>query len=322
MPRPVAPEIREALDNLEKLNLPPLETLTPEEARVQMDEMVQARGNVAEEVGAVEDKIITGPGGGIPIRIYRPLETEATRRRHGLLPVFVYFHGGGHVIGSIETHDTVARSLSNGGQCAVVSVNYRKAPEHKFPAAPEDAYTATLWVHEHGAEIGLDPHQIVVGGDSAGANLAAVVALMARDATTPPILLQILIYPVVDYLGIGDSYEKYGEGYGLLTDAAVQYFQRHYINDEADLDDWRVSPIKAPSHLGLPPALIVAAECDVLYDDGVAYTETLRAAGVAVTYRLYEGMIHAFFNMPDSIELARRARLDTAATLLETFAAG
>lgn len=311
----VDPQIQEVLENLAKAELTPIELLRPHEAREQMLAMVRARGIVPEEVGEIANRVIPGPGGGIPIRLYRPKSAPA-----GSLPILVYFHGGGHVIGDLESHDSVARALCNGGGCAVISVNYRKAPEHKFPAAVEDAFTATTWAHAEGAGLGLDPGRIAVGGDSAGANLAAVVALMARDAGGPPLRFQLLVYPVTDYACVGPDYETYGEGYGILTDGAMRWFRDHYLNNRAEATDWRASPLRAASHAGVAPALIITAECDILHGDGVAYADALKKAGVEVTHSDYKGMIHAFFSMPTEIDGTARAQAEASAALRRAFA--
>jgi acetyl esterase len=309
------PQILEALEAMAKLGLPAMETLSPEAARRQMEDLVEARGLEPEPVGGIERLVVPGPGGGLPARLYRPLRTA-----EGPLPVLVYYHGGGHVIGSLDTHDGVARALANGGECAVLAVNYRKAPEHPFPAAVEDCWAAALWALENGPEYGLDPDRIAVGGDSAGGNLAAVVALLARDADKPALRLQLLVYPIADYACSGASYQTFAQGYGPLTDELMYYFQRHYFADPKQMADWRASPIKAASHAGLAPALIIAAECDVLLDDGVAYGETLRGAGVEVAYSKYPGMIHAFFSMPPAIDGTREAQAEAGRALQAAFA--
>lgn len=311
---PIDPQIQEALDAMAKLDLPAMETLAPEAARTQMEDLVKARGIEPEPVGGVEELLLPGPGGAIPSRLYRPI-----RAADGPLPVLVYYHGGGHVIGSLDTHDGVARALSNHGECAVLSVNYRKAPEHVFPAAVEDAFAAVQWAGEKGGEAGLDTGRIAVGGDSAGGNLAAVVALMARDADGPRLALQVLVYPIADYACDADSYRTYGSGYGPLTEELMFYFQRYYLSDAKDMNDWRASPIKASSHAGLAPALIIAAEYDVLHDDAVAYAETLRGAGIPVTYSEYPGLIHAFFSMPSTIDATARAHAEVGAALRQAF---
>lgn len=310
------PQIIELLDSLKDAGLRRIEDMTPADARTQMLAMVQARGVVvAEEVGEVVNRTIPGPAVDIPVRIYRPGTSDG-----GAPPVLVYFHGGGHVIGSPDTHDHVARVLCNGAGCVVVSVDYRKGPEHKFPAAAEDALAATRWVHGSAGELGADAARIAVGGDSAGGNLATVTALMARDAGDPPLVFQLLVYPVVDYGASGGSYDTYAKGYGALTVDAMRWFVRHYMNDPGEVDDWRASPLKASSHAGLPPALVITAECDVLHDEGAAYAARLEEAGVDVTHTDYPGMIHTFFGMPPSIDGASAAQAEACAALRKAFA--
>src|SRR5437764_15245451 len=192
-------------------------------------------------------------------------------------------------------------------------------PEHKFPAAVEDSFAALEWLHANAASLGADPHRLGVHGDSAGANLAAVVALMARDAGAPRLALQSLVYPVADYTLSAPSYQKYAEGYGLLTRAAMVWFQQHYLRSPADAEDWRASPIKAANLAGVAPAIVVTAECDVLHDDGAGYAEALRRAGVAVEYREYQGMIHGFFGMVPIIDDAMNAQRVVAAAFEKAF---
>src|SRR5205823_1720938 len=186
------------------------------------------------------------------------------------------------------------RNLSAGAEALVASVDYRMGPEHRFPAAVEDSFAALEWVHTHAQSLGADPSRIGVHGDSAGANLAAVVALLARDAGHPKLLLQSLVYPVADYRLVGDSYDKYAQGCGLLTKAAMGWFRDHYLRTTADAEDWRASPIKAASFTGVAPAIVVTAECDVLHDEGQRYADALRRAGVPVEHQDYPGMIHGF----------------------------
>jgi acetyl esterase len=224
------------------------------------------------------------------------------------VPAVVYYHGGGHVIGSLDTHDLIARNLSAGVGALVASVDYRMGPEHKFPAAVDDSFAALKWVHAHGKELGADPDRIGVHGDSAGANLAAVVALMARDTGSPKLRLQSLVYPVADYRLAGGSYDQYAEGYGLLTRQSMVWFRNHYLRSPQDAEDWRASPIKASSFAGVAPAIVITAECDVLHDDGEGYAEALRRAGVSVEYKEYSGMIHGFFGMMPVVDDAMNAQ--------------
>ena len=299
---PVDPQIQQVIDALAASEFGPVHELTPAEGRAQYERMVKARGIEPAAVGAVEDRTIPGPGGDLPVRVYRP-QADA-----GALPALVYCHGGGHVIGTLDTHDATARNLCNGAGCAVVSVDYRLAPEHKFPAAAEDAFAAVQWCAAHGSEIGIDPERIAVGGDSAGGNLAAVAALMARDAGGPVIRLQVLVYPVADYACDTESYRTYAEGYGMLEARSMRWFRDHYLRGEADRLDWRAAPLRAADLSGLPPAIVLTAQCDVLHDEGEAYAQRLRAAGVEVEYRDCEGMIHGFFTMAPAIDGAVRAQ--------------
>jgi acetyl esterase len=257
--------------------------------------------------------MIPGPAGTIRVRLYWP---EAAPPR----PAIVYYHGGGHVIGSLDTHDFVARNLCAGAEAVVASVDYRMGPEHKFPAAVDDSFTALRWVHANAESLGADPERLGVHGDSAGANLAAVVGLLARDAGTPKLRLQSLVYPIADYNLVGDSYDRYAEGYGILTRQAMVWFRDHYLCSPQDADDWRASPIKASSLAGVAPAIVVTAECDVLHDDGEGYAQALRRAGVAVEYKEYPGMIHAFFGMVPAVDDAMNAQRAVWAAFKRAFA--
>ena len=249
-----------------------------------------------------------------------PYESTTRNLDAQTLPALVYFHGGGHVIGNLDTHDAVARNLCNGAGCIVVSVDYRLAPEHKFPAAAEDASAAVGWCAAHGAEIGIDPRRMAVGGDSAGGNLAAVAALMARDAGGPAIRLQVLVYPVTDYACDTESYRTYSDGYGMLDARSMRWFRDHYLRGDADRLDWRAAPLRAGDLTGLPPALVLTAQCDVLHDEGEAYARRLRAAGVEVEYRKARGLIHGFFTMAPMIDGAVRAQALVCDALKRAFA--
>ena len=306
------PQIADALQKLAAANLPPIHTLSPAEGRAQMAAVIRARGSLPAPIRRTEDRAIPGPGGPLPVRLYWP---EAD----GTLPILVYYHGGGHVIGDLDTHDVICRNLAAGAGALVMAVDYRMGPEHRFPAAVEDSWAALSWIAAEAAALGGDPARIAVAGDSAGGNLAAVVALMARDAGGPALRLQVLLYPVSDYALVGDSYATFDSGYGPLTRAAMAWFRGHYLRDAADADDWRASPIRAPL-AGVAPALVVVAGCDVLYDDGVRYADALRGAGVAVDYRLYPGMIHGFFGMTPMIDDAVDAQRVVADALRGAFA--
>ena len=309
---PLDPQARAVLDQMAALGLPPLGSLSPEETRRNMEER-QAALPPGEPVASVEDRTIPGPSGDIPVRIYRP-DGPAP------MPVLVFFHGGGWVIGSINTHDGTARSLANAAECIVVSVDYRLAPEHNFPDAAEDAYAATVWAAQHAASFGGDPERIAVGGDSAGGNLAAVVALMARERGGPSLVYQLLIYPVTDYGFDTPSYGENAEGY-LLTRDGMRWFWGHYLRHEGDGADPYASPLRAESLAGLPAALVITAEFDPLRDEGEAYASRLREAGVPVQYSLYDGMIHGFFGMSLMLDKAKQAVREAGDALRSTFAA-
>jgi acetyl esterase len=304
---PVHPQIKLALEALAKANLPPIQTLTAPKAREVMNAMSKARGGEPAPVAKTEDRRIPGPHGDVPVRIHWP-------RARGPHPAFLYFHGGGFVIGDIDTHDTIARNMCGGADVVVVSVDYRLAPEHKFPAAAEDGWTAYQWVRSAPSALDIDTSRIAVGGDSAGANIAAVVALMARDAGHDNIRLQLLVYPLTDFAMTSASYRTYANGFGVLTADAMKWFANHYLTRPADAGDWRASPIKADLK-GLPQTLVIAAECDVLRDEGAAYADALRAAGVNVERKQYAGMIHGFFGMTPVIDDAVAAQKYAVETL-------
>lgn len=300
------PQILKAIEAMHRAGLKPIESLSPDEARRQMEETAQSRKAEALPVARVENREIPGPAGPIRVRLYWP--EAGSSEGGGPVPAIAYYHGGGHVIGSLDTHDLIARNLCHGAGALVMSVDYRMGPEHRFPAAVEDSFAALEWLHANAAGLGADPDRLGVHGDSAGGNLAAVTALLARDRGGPRLRLQSLVYPVADYTLGARSYETYAEGYGLLTRAAMQWFQRHYLRSPEDAEDWRASPIRAPSLAGVAPAIVVTAECDVLHDDGANYAEALRRAGVPVEYREYPGMIHAFFGMVPAVDDAMSAQ--------------
>jgi acetyl esterase len=262
-------------------------------------------------VANVVDRHVPGPAGTIPVRVYTPAGQAP-------FPVLVYFHGGGWVIGSVETYDVLCRALTNAAGCIVVSVDYRLAPEHKFPAAAEDAYAAAKWVATNAAAVAGDAARIAIGGDSAGGNLAAVVALMARDRGAPSLVHQLLVYPVTDAACATVSYRENADGY-LLTKAAMHWFWDHYTRSDTDRNQVYASPLRAPTVRGLPPALVITAEFDPLRDEGEAYAARLREAGVPVTVTRYEGMIHGFFGMAAVFDQGKQAIAQAAAALREAF---
>lgn len=306
------PQIEAALKAMAAAGVRRFEDMTPAEARAQIDAGARASTAPRPDV-AVANTRFPSKGGPVAIRIYRSSDAAD-------LPAILYFHGGGHVIGSLDSHDLTARHLCSGAGAVVVSVDYRMGPEYKFPAAVEDAYDALLWLAANAGELGVDAGRIGVAGDSAGANLAVVVAILARDAGGPALKLQSLVYPVIDYGLTDDSYERFAEGFGIVTTPAMHWFRNHYLRDLADAADWRASPIKAADLSGLPPAIVTAAECDVLVDEGKRYADALRASGVAVDYRLYPGMIHGFFGMIPAIDDAVTAQRAVHAAFREAFA--
>jgi acetyl esterase len=248
------------------------------------------------DVYRVEDRSVPGPASEIPVRIYWPTAAPAA--------IHVHFHGGGWVIGDLETHDADCREICRGAACIVVAVDYRLAPEHIFPAALEDCYAVTCWASENSAELGALSSPVSVGGDSAGGNLAASVCLLARDRAGPNIAMQLLIYPVTDATMESASYRDNADGY-LLSRKMMAWFWDHYCPDPAQRSDPLASPIRAADLSGLPPALVMTAEFDPLRDEGEAYAERLKAAGVAVQVRRFDGLIHGFFSQAGIIEAAR-----------------
>jgi len=296
------PQARAVIDLVIRSGRPAYHQLSPKDARQLFRETRPASTPTPPQIGMVRDLTADGPLGPIPLRVYRPAGIPASTP----LAVLVFFHGGGWVIGDLETHDVLCRQLTAGSGVSVVSVDYRLAPEHKFPAAVDDAWAATRWVVAHAGELAADASRLAVGGDSAGGNLAAVVALLARDKGAPAIAVQVLIYPVTDLVGETRSYRDFAEGY-LLTREGMRWFIAHYLTAEAEAADWRASPLRAQSLAGLPPALIVTAGFDPLRDEGEAYAERLRDAGVRVDSVCYGGMIHGFVPMGRLLDTAGRA---------------
>ncbi|MBS28720.1 MAG: hypothetical protein CL566_07325 [Alphaproteobacteria bacterium] len=304
------PQIIELIHRAEQAGVRPTHEMTPHEARQQMDEMSRIRDQDRTSVRMVADTVIDGPGGNLTLRFYWP-EVERTE----LAPAIMFFHGGGHVIGSLNSHDLVARNLCADTGYLVISVDYRLAPEAKFPAAPKDCFAATQWVAANTRQLGVDPARIGVAGDSAGANLAAVVAMMAREAGGPDIAFQLLIYPVADFAMDTPSYETYAEGAGILTAAGMAWFREHYLNGPEDRADWRAAPLQAADFTNLPPALVITAECDVLHDEGVALAAALADAGGTVEHREYPGMMHGFYSFAPVVDDGRAAQLFAAEAL-------
>jgi acetyl esterase len=279
---------------------PPYEMLTPHQARALFVAAGAALSPEPQSVAEIcELAAPCADGGRIPLRLYRPLAPSSTSRSPGI----VFFHGGGWVIGDLETHDAMCRHLANASGCTVLSVEYRLAPEHKFPAAVEDCLAATAWVADAAAGLGIDGARLAVGGDSAGGNLAAVVSLIARDQGWPPLRYQLLLYPPVDFAGSHASHSRFAEGY-LLTRATMRWFTEQYLREPADAANWRASPLRAADLAGLPPAYVLTAGFDPLCDEGMAYAERLRAHSVAVVHRHVSDQLHGFLLMGKIVRAA------------------
>jgi acetyl esterase len=306
---PLDPQAKSFLDTIAGFGGPPLEQLPLAEARKVPLGMIEF-GGPEESVAEVQNRTIPipSPGGPIAVRVYRPVKKET-------LPALIFFHGGGFVICNLDTHDRLCRSLANASGCAVISVDYRLAPEHKYPAAVEDAYAATKYVAEHAAEFGVDPSRIAVGGDSAGGNLAAVVSLLARDRRGPKLKFQLLIYPLVDFNDQSPSMQQFGQGDHFLTKEGMDWFKKSYLASADAAREPLASPINATDFRGLPRAMVMTAECDPLRDQGEAYARKLEAAGVPVELKRYEGMIHPFLTLAGIIDAGKTAIADAAAAV-------
>jgi acetyl esterase len=307
---PLDPQAQALVDAMAALNLKPVEDSTPEEAREMMRTRTAALGP-GEDVACVADHRVALAGGEITVRVYTPAGA-------GPHPALVFYHGGGWVIGDLSTHDGICRTLTNAAGCAIASVDYRLAPEFKYPTAVDDSYAALSWVADQSAALGLDRRRVAVGGDSAGGNLATVVALLARDRGGPRVAHQVLIYPVTDYRFDTASYRENATGY-VLTAEAMRWFWGHYLARAEQGGEPLASPLRAPTLAGLPPALVLTAECDPLRDEGEAYAERLRDAGVPVTLTRYTGMFHGFVRMTRLLDKARAAVDEIAAALGKAF---
>jgi acetyl esterase len=285
---------------------PPYETVSPPEARELYLKARLVTNPEPPELKSVHPLAIPSPAGPIPARVYTPMNLRNT---NGAAPGLVFFHGGGWVIGDLDSHDVVCRKLSDEGQLIVIAVDYRLAPEHKFPAAVDDAIAATKWIALHAKQLGLDASRLVVGGDSAGGNLAAVVAISSRDGDGPAIAGQVLIYPATDFAMTHPSHSE-RETSILLTHSVIRWFRDHYLNGPADVNDWRASPARAKTLIGLPPTYVLTAGADPLRDEGNEYAVRLKEAGVAVTHRTFAGQFHGFFTMGKLLQQANLAARD------------
>ena len=301
---PLDPRAKRFLDILAAANPPSVLDTSVQERRESLAALMNFRGSVTPVENTVEARC-AGPGGDIRLRLYAPLATPLAPEQRGVAGL-VYFHGGGMVAGSLDTHDAIACAMAGSAACRVVSVDYRLGPEHRFPAAVDDAIAATLYVAEHAADFGIDPSRLGIWGDSAGGTLAAATcqALVRRGA--PTLALQVLLCPILDYGGATESRRQFGHGY-LVDQATLDHDLLHYLPAGADAADPRISPLRATDLRGLPPALIHTAECDPLRDEGRLYAERLRDSGGKVTYRCHAGMIHLFYGLGGVIPYARQA---------------
>ncbi|KQU83827.1 alpha/beta hydrolase [Variovorax sp. Root318D1] len=307
---PLTAKMASVVERMARAGHPPLDQLTPEEAKASYEKGAGVLEVPKPDVARIEDfSIAARDGFEMPARLYAPSLAK--------LPVLVYFHGGGFTVGNIRTHDTLCRVLSHKSGCAVVSVDYRLAPAHKFPTASNDAWDAFAFIANEGARLGLDASRLAVGGDSAGGTLAAVCAILARDAGLP-LALQMLIYPGTTAHQDTASHLRYADG-PLLTKALIDYFFGQYVRTPADRDDWRFAPLLADDVDGVAPAWIGLAECDAVVDEGIAYADKLRAAGVAVDLEIYRGVIHEFLKMGRAIPEALQAQDDAARALKEAL---
>jgi acetyl esterase len=307
---PITAEVQEILKL--RAAAPAMHTLSVEEARIS-SAAARIQPDPPEPVARIEDFTIPGPAGDIPVRLYSPdPDTQ--------LPVLVYYHGGGWVIGDLDSHDPLCRTLANRANVVVLSVHYRLAPEHKYPAAADDSYAAAQWVSEHGAEIGADGSRIVVCGDSAGGNLSAVVSLMARDRGGPGLRGQVLIYPVTNLDFGTDSYRDNGDGSKGLSEDGMRWFWQHYVRTQSEGFEPYASPLRADTIADLPPALVITAEYDALRDEGELYADRLERGGVTTQLTRYDGVIHGFVGMFAAVPEGNTAVNQIAEFLKETLA--
>ena len=307
-------QVLEVIQLVIKSGRPAYNTLSPKDARQLFRETRPASTPTPPEIGAVKNVTADGPGGPIPLRVYRPAGAASGTA----LPALVFYHGGGWVIGDLDTHDVQCRQLAAEAGIVVVAVDYRLAPEHKFPAAVDDAWAASRWVAAHASELGVDPRRIAVGGDSAGGNLAAVVALLARDAgNAPAIALQVLF--IRSPISPASRSRTATSPTAISSRATACLVQNHYLKSSSDADDWRASPLRASSLAGLPPALLITAGFDPLRDEGAAYAARMTEAGGRVDYVCYGGMIHGFMPMGKLIDTGNRAISHVAASMRQAL---
>lgn len=296
------PDAQAVLDLIKAAGRPPFEQLTPDEARQAYMNSRRLLQPEPEDVAESRDTTVSGPHGPIPVRLYRPAGTAAA----DVLPAMVYYHGGGWLLGGLDSHDVVCRRFANAARCRVVSVDYRMAPEVKFPAAVDDCSAVTEWAIRNAASLGIDPSKVAVGGDSAGGNLAAVMALMARDGSLPPLAYQLLIYPATDMAMTSISAQTVRDGVPL-TSSTMKWFIDHYMRNKSDELDWRASPLRAASVAGTAQALVLTVGYDPLRDEGIAYAQRLEREGVRVVHIHYSDQVHGFMSMGKMIRAADQA---------------
>ena len=311
MPAVLDPDAAAVYKAFQEAGRPAYETLSAPEAREYYLNARFVSNPEPPEIESVKPLSIPAPHGAIPARLYTP---KKLRRTGGLAPCLVFYHGGGWVIGDLDSHDVVCQKLAHEGELIVISVDYRLAPEHKFPAAVDDAIAAAKWVAANAKTLGIDEARLMVGGDSAGGNLAAVVSIAARDGNGPAIAGQVLIYPATDFAMTHPSHSE-PETSILLTHSVIRWFSNHYLNGTADIHDWRASPARAKTLVGLPPAYLLTAGADPLRDEGDEYAKRLQEAGVPVTYKHFAGQFHGFFTMGKLLNQANIAASEIGAWL-------
>ena len=311
MPIVLDPDAAAVFAAFQQAGRPPYESGTATEARAMYLAGRPVSNPEPPELESAKPLSIPAPHGAIPARIYTP---NTLRKTDGLAPCLVFYHGGGWVIGDLDSHDVVCRKLAHEGELIVISIDYRLAPEHKFPAAVDDAIAAVKWVASNAKDLGIDATRLMVGGDSAGGNLAAVVALAARDGDGPKLAGQVLIYPATDFAMKHPSHSE-PETSILLTHSVIKWFCNHYLSGPADIDNWKASPARATTLAGLPPAYLLTAGADPLRDEGNEYAKRLKEAGVPVTYKHFPGQFHGFFTMGKLLQQANVAATDIAVWL-------
>ena len=311
MPVKLDPDAAAVYKAFQEAGRPPYENGTPAEARELYLKARFVSNPEPPELASVKEIAIPGPGGALPARIYTP---KTLRQKDGMAPCLVFFHGGGWVIGNLDSHDVVCRMLAHEGELVVIAVDYRLSPEAKFPAAVEDSIAATAWISDNAMTLGIDASRLTVGGDSAGGNLAAVVSIHARDHGGPKLAGQVLVYPGTDFRMTHPSHRE-PETSVLLTHSVVQYFKNQYLNGPEDIHDWRASPALVENLAGLPPAYVLTAGADPLRDEGEEFARRLEQAGVPVAYKTYPGQFHGFFTMGRLLPQANVAAREIGAWL-------